>query len=81
VSENFAQDLGTIEKAVLFATQGPTSGRALGGVVAKAGWKNKSSWYIVATEDRAISPDLQKTMAKKIGAKTTAAASSHLVML
>src|SRR5712671_3012761 len=81
VKNAFAQDLPPAETAVLFAAQSPTAGAALGGNVSEAAWKKKPSWYLVATNDRAIQPDLERTMAKTIKAKTIEVASSHVAML
>jgi pimeloyl-ACP methyl ester carboxylesterase len=44
-------------------------------------WKTKPSWYIIAANDRAISPDLEASQAKRIGATTTTVPSSHVIML
>src|SRR5271155_2376161 len=81
ISEDFAQDLSVKEIAVLTATQVPTSVAAMKGEVTIPAWKAKSSWYIIAANDRAISPDLEAAQAKKIGATTTTVASSHVIML
>jgi pimeloyl-ACP methyl ester carboxylesterase len=81
VLENFAQDLSDVEKNTLFAAQASTSGKVLGGAVTSAAWRSKPSWYIVATNDRAIPPSLERTMAEKINAHTISIAASHLVML
>jgi len=81
VSEGFAQDLPEAERIMLFATQAPTSGRSLGGAVAKAAWKTKPAWYVVAAEDRAIPPGLERTMAERINARTISIDASHIVML
>ena len=81
VKNDFAQDLTSTEKSVLFATQGPTAGAALGATVSAAAWKTKPSWYLVAIADRAIQPALQREMAKTIKAKTIEVTSSHLAML
>jgi pimeloyl-ACP methyl ester carboxylesterase len=81
VKDNFAQDLSPAEKDVLFSAQAPTAGAALGGNVAAAAWKKKPSWYLVATNDRAIQPDLERSMAKTIKAKTIEVAASHVAML
>src|ERR1700743_31886 len=70
IAEDFAQDLSAKEIAVLTATQVPTSVGAMKGEVTNPAWKSKSSWYIVASNDRAISPELEKSQAKKIGATT-----------
>jgi len=40
-------------------------------------WKSKPSWYLVATEDRAINPENERKMAKRANAKTIEVSSSH----
>ena len=81
VAENFAQDLSPKEIAVVTATQVPVSVTSMKGEVTIPAWKSKPSWYIIAANDRAISPDLEATLAKKIGATTTTVSSSHVIML
>ena len=81
VAEDFAQDLSAKEIAVLTATQVPVSVSAMKGEVTNPAWKSKPSWYIIAANDRAISPDLETAQAKKIGATATTVASSHVIML
>jgi pimeloyl-ACP methyl ester carboxylesterase len=44
-------------------------------------WKSKPSWYMVATSDRMINPDLERKMAKRANAKVTEVNSSHAVYL
>ena len=81
VYEDFAQDVTMAEKLELYAAQAPTNGKALGGTISLPAWRSKASWYIVAAEDRAISPTLEAAMAKTIQAKTTTIKGSHLIML
>jgi pimeloyl-ACP methyl ester carboxylesterase len=81
VSEDFAQDLPAPERKVLAATQGPTAGAAFGAKITNAAWRTKPSWYVVARNDRMISPDFEESMAKKINAKSIAVPSSHVAML
>ena len=33
-------------------------------------WRSKPSWYIVATKDRTVQPDLERFVAKRMGATT-----------
>jgi hypothetical protein len=57
VTDNFAQNVQAVEKSVLFAAQAPTAAAAaLSAAVTAAAWKTKRSWYLVATDDRAIRP-------------------------
>jgi pimeloyl-ACP methyl ester carboxylesterase len=59
----------------------PVNVAAMKGEVTTPAWKSKPSWYIIAANDRAISPDLEASQAKKIGATTTTVTSSHVIML
>ena len=81
VDEVFAQDLPSVERANIFATQNPLAGAALGGEVSSPAWKAKPTWYLLASEDHTIHPELQKTMSERIGATTINIASSHVPML
>jgi len=81
VAQDFAQDLPAAQTAVMAVTQGPILGKTFGEKVTTAAWKTKPSWYIVAEDDRMIPPDLERAMAKKINAKTTALPTSHVPML
>lgn len=46
-----------------------------------AAWKTRPTYYIVGTDDRTIQPDLQRFLAKRMKAKVTELASSHVPML
>jgi pimeloyl-ACP methyl ester carboxylesterase len=81
VFNGFAQDLTDLEKRILFAAQSPTNGKAFGGNVSTPAWRSKKSWYLVATEDRAIQPELERKMAKHIGATVVSVPTSHVAML
>ena len=40
-------------------------------------WKSKPSWYLVASQDRAINPENERKMARRANAKTIEVSSSH----
>jgi pimeloyl-ACP methyl ester carboxylesterase len=44
-------------------------------------WRSKPSWYIVAKKDRTVHPELERFVAKRMGAKTYELDSSHVAML
>ena len=44
-------------------------------------WRSKPSWYIVATKDRTIQPELERFVAKRMGATVFETDSSHVPML
>ena len=76
--ELFAADLSATETAVLAASQKPVNGTVFGASVPVAAWKSIPSWYMVATEDHAINPDLERFYAKRMGATTVEIKSSHV---
>ena len=78
VAEDFAQDVPTAQAAVMAATQGPIQASAFGEKVSGAAWKTRPSWYIVSANDRMISPDQERAMARKIGATVTTLPTSHV---
>src|SRR5262247_394511 len=66
---DFAGDLPEAKARALFAVQWPFHKALLAGKSTHAAWRSKPSWYAVSTEDRTINPDLQRFMAKRMGAK------------
>jgi len=77
----FAQDLSAKQQQVIYATQTPAAEQVFADKSGEPAWKNKASWYIVAKSDKSISPDLERMMAKRAGAKTTEIEASHVVMI
>src|SRR5256886_14361313 len=77
----FAADLPVAETRVMAATQKPIIGSVFGATVDQATWKTIPSWYLVAHDDKAINPDLERFYAKRMGAKTTEVKSSHVPFL
>jgi pimeloyl-ACP methyl ester carboxylesterase len=76
---SFAADV-LPEKADFMAnSQVPWGVAALSGAISEPGWKNKPSWYLVATEDRMIPPPAQRLMAKRAGATVAEAKGSHAI--
>ena len=53
----------------------------LGTPITAPAWKTKPSYGIVATQDREINPDLERSMYKRAGAKVTEIKGSHAVFL
>jgi pimeloyl-ACP methyl ester carboxylesterase len=81
VVEDFAQDLSEEEKETMIATQAATQGAILGTTIGKAAWHDKPSWFVVASNDRAISPQQEEDTAKRMGAKILTLPTSHVAML
>ena len=77
----FAGDLPEAEQKLVYATQGAPVADLFNQKVEGTAWKTKPSWYIVGTKDRTVHPELQRFVAKRMGATTFEAASSHVPML
>lgn len=76
---SFAADV-TPEKAEFMAnSQVPWGLAALNGAVTQPAWKNKASWYLVATDDRMIPPVAQRAMASRAGSSVVEVKGSHAV--
>jgi pimeloyl-ACP methyl ester carboxylesterase len=78
---DFAGDLPEKKAKVLYAVQQPFNKALLAGKTTNAAWRSKPSYYAVSTEDRTINPDLQRFMAKRMGAKTLEVKGSHLALI
>jgi pimeloyl-ACP methyl ester carboxylesterase len=81
IAEDFAQDTSETEKRLITATQGPLNVSTLFTPISTAAWRTKPSWFAVASDDRAISPDLERTEAETMGAATITVESSHVMMI
>src|ERR1700740_887179 len=77
----FAGDLSDQEKKLVWATQCVPAPDLFNAKVGGTAWKSKPSWYIVAKNDRTVQPELERFFAKRMGAKVTEVASSHVPML
>jgi pimeloyl-ACP methyl ester carboxylesterase len=78
---DFAGDLPAAKARILYAVQAPFRRSLLTDKTTHAAWRSKPSWYAVSTEDRTINPDLERFMAKRMGAKTIEVKASHLSLL
>ena len=78
---DFAGDLPEARAKVLYAVQEPFQKALLSGRTSQAAWRSKPSFYAVSTEDRTIDPNLERFMAKRMGAKTVEVKASHLSLI
>jgi pimeloyl-ACP methyl ester carboxylesterase len=78
---DFAGDLPEAKAKVLYAVQEPFHKALLTGKTTHAAWRSKPSYYAVSTDDRTINPDLERFMAKRMGAKTIEVKASHLSLI
>jgi pimeloyl-ACP methyl ester carboxylesterase len=78
---DFAGDLPEARAKVLYAVQEGFQKALLSGRTSQAAWQSKPSFYAVSTEDRTIDPDLERFMAKRMGARTVEVKASHLSLI
>jgi pimeloyl-ACP methyl ester carboxylesterase len=78
---DFAGDLPKAEGEFLALSQMPVAGKAFSTPIAQPAWKTKPSYAIVATQDRMISPDLERMMYKRAKAHVTEVKASHAVFI
>ncbi len=79
--EVFAADVPAGERKVLATTQRPIAASIFDVPMPAPAWKTIPSFFLVAEEDGAINPDLERFMAKRMGATTVEVKSSHLAMI
>ena len=77
----FAGDLPEAEQRIVWATHYAPDVDLFNQKVDGTAWKSKPSWYIVALQDRTVHPELQRFVSKRMGARVTEVASSHVPML
>ena len=77
----FCKDASPTAARIMAATQKPIFGPIFETLCPSAAWKTIPSWYLVASEDHAINPDLERFMAKRIGATTFEIKSSHVAFI
>lgn len=78
---DFAGDLDPARAEVLYAEQAPIADTLFSARTTEAAWRTKPSWYAVSTEDRTISPELERFMAKRMKATTIEVPASHLSLI
>jgi pimeloyl-ACP methyl ester carboxylesterase len=79
--EAFAGDLDETTAANLAAAQRPANTKAVSDVSAVEGFRNIPSYALVTRDDKAINPDVQRSMATRANARITEVNASHAVML
>jgi pimeloyl-ACP methyl ester carboxylesterase len=74
---SFAADLPEADARFMAHSQVPWGVDALGGAVTRPAWREKPTWYLVATDDHMIPPPAQRAMADRAGATISEIPASH----
>ena len=78
---DFAADLPVAEASFMARSQVGLSVKAASAPTATPAWKTKPTFAIVATQDKSINPDLERSMYKRSHATVIELASSHAVYM
>jgi pimeloyl-ACP methyl ester carboxylesterase len=76
-----AADLPADVTAVMAATQRPVSELAFSEPSGPPAWRDRPSWAVVATGDRAAGTDVTRSMAERAGATITEVDGSHVILI
>jgi pimeloyl-ACP methyl ester carboxylesterase len=78
---DFAADVPAADAAFMAASQVFPSKASFEAKISQPAWKTRKSWALIATEDRAIHPDLMREMAKRAGSSVTEVKASHALFM
>src|ERR1035438_3849547 len=76
---SFAADVDAERAAFMADSQVPWGVEALSGKISEPAWKAKPSWYMIATDDKMIPPDAQRSMSKRAGSTVVEVKGSHAI--
>ncbi|WUT40442.1 alpha/beta hydrolase [Streptomyces sp. NBC_00690] len=77
----FAADLPEAQTRVMAVEQRPVAQAGFGQNATAAAWRTIPSWFIVAKNDKAIAPDLERFEAARAKSHTVEVESSHVAMM
>ncbi len=78
---HFAADVDVIRARVMYAVQQALALSTFKDVMDVPAWKSLPSWYLVAQNDEAIPPDVERMFAARMSATTIEIPSSHIAMV
>ena len=77
----FCHDVPVADARIAAATQKPILAASFEAAPASAAWKSVPSWFLVSSQDKAISPDLLRDQAKRANGTITEGTWSHVPFL
>jgi pimeloyl-ACP methyl ester carboxylesterase len=78
---DFANGVDPVKARILYAVQGRVSDALFGEKTTEAAWRSKPCWYAVSLQDRTISPELERFLAKRMDASTIEVDAGHLSLI
>jgi pimeloyl-ACP methyl ester carboxylesterase len=80
-ANGFAADAAEADAAFLRDSQVPIDMAVFGTALTHAAWRDRPSWAVIGTEDKAFDHAMLLHMAERMGAKITEVAASHALYL
>lgn len=77
----FAADVSEADAMFMADSQVPVNMAVFGEAVTEAAWRDKPSWAVIATEDKAFDQEMLQHMASRIGADITNVSGSHALFI
>ncbi|MDT3329713.1 MULTISPECIES: alpha/beta fold hydrolase [Microbacterium] len=77
----FAADIAEADAAFLADSQVPVNMSVFAEPVTAAAWRDKPSWAVIATEDKAFDQAMLQHMASRVGAQITNVPGSHALFI
>lgn len=77
----FAADIDEADAAFLADSQVPVNMSVFAEPVTAAAWRDKPSWAVIATEDKAFDQAMLQHMAERVGAQITNVPGSHALFI
>ncbi|WP_127502294.1 alpha/beta fold hydrolase [Actinoplanes solisilvae] len=78
---DFANGVDRNRARVLYAVQGRIADSLFASRTTVAAWRSRPTSYLVTSQDRTTAPELQRFVARRMGARTTEIAAGHLSMI
>jgi pimeloyl-ACP methyl ester carboxylesterase len=79
--EVFAADVDAKTADVMWASQRPAAAATFGEPTTAAAWRSVPSWALIGRQDKIITPDALRSMAKRAGSTIVEIDSSHVSMI
>jgi len=77
----FCADISKDEADFMYASQGAFYAKGFTTPITHAAWKDKPAYGLVATEDKSIAPEIQRTMYKRSNTRVTEVKGSHVIFM
>jgi len=77
----FCADLPADEAEFMYASQGAFYAKGFVTNITRPAWREKPAYAVIATHDKSIAPEIQRTMYKRSNTKATEVEGSHVVFM